>query len=157
MNGFKISALFISILFMGFMAQANRYHNKGASDSTSSMSTLSSTQVTDVQEALNSKGYNVSVDGIMGPQTRQAVLDFQSKNNLTQSGVVDSATMSALNITDPSVDSGRSPASVPETGVDGTRMQPAVPMTNPGPLPENPGNTPNPTNPGTPTTPPMNQ
>lgn len=49
-----------------------------------------------IQNALRRLGYNISVDGIFGDQTRGAVLDFQRANNLTPTGVVDNITANAI-------------------------------------------------------------
>jgi|GEM_PF-2218358 len=50
-----------------------------------------------VQQALNNKGYALSVDGIAGTGLYNAVINFQTSNNLTADGMVGSATWSALN------------------------------------------------------------
>ena len=50
-----------------------------------------------VQHLLASQGfYAGSVDGVFGPQTWQAVADFQSMSGLGVTGVVDAGTLSAL-------------------------------------------------------------
>lgn len=51
-----------------------------------------------VQTALNQKGERVKVDGIWGPQTAEAVRDFQRKNGLQASGQLDSQTLQKLNV-----------------------------------------------------------
>lgn len=55
-----------------------------------------SDEVKDVQNRLNSAGYNVTVDGYYGPQTEKAVRDYQSKNGLTVDGIVGDKTYGAL-------------------------------------------------------------
>jgi hypothetical protein len=53
-----------------------------------------------IQRLLVAIGYTLTpygADGIYGPVTEAAIKDFQRKNNLTVSGVVDAATMAALN------------------------------------------------------------
>jgi len=52
--------------------------------------TKSPEEVQKVQSALNQKGEKVKVDGIWGPQTAEAVRDFQRKNGLQPSGELDS-------------------------------------------------------------------
>ena len=49
-----------------------------------------------VQFELNRHGYGLSVDGIFGNKTFNAVWDFQEKNNLTVDGIVGSQTRNAL-------------------------------------------------------------
>jgi Putative peptidoglycan binding domain len=51
------------------------------------------------QEALKSQGHDPGpIDGVMGPQTRQALRAFQSSNGLKQTGVLDAETKQKLNI-----------------------------------------------------------
>jgi peptidoglycan hydrolase-like protein with peptidoglycan-binding domain len=55
--------------------------------------------VRSAQAALNAQGYDVgAVDGQFGPNTQSAVRRFQAEHNLTQSGTLDSATLSALGV-----------------------------------------------------------
>lgn len=52
-----------------------------------------------VQEALKSKGFDPGpIDGIQGPQTTQAVKDFQRAENLEVTGRADSATLNKLGV-----------------------------------------------------------
>ena len=44
-------------------------------------------EVKKLQEALNSQGYGLSVDGIYGAKTQAAVRDYQSKNGLSVDGI----------------------------------------------------------------------
>ncbi|MCB2288560.1 peptidoglycan-binding protein [Clostridium sp. CS001] len=50
-----------------------------------------------IQTSLNSKGYKITVDGIFGKLTLNAVKDFQSKNKLAADGLVGPATLAKLN------------------------------------------------------------
>jgi len=54
--------------------------------------------VRELQRALNNRGANIAVDGRMGPQTRNALMDFQRQNNIEASGRVDQRTASALGV-----------------------------------------------------------
>ena len=56
-------------------------------------------QVSQIQQALNEKGYNVgSVDGQMGPKTKSALKQFQQAQGLQASGKLDQQTLAALTI-----------------------------------------------------------
>jgi peptidoglycan DL-endopeptidase CwlO len=55
--------------------------------------------VKQIQTALVNHGYKVAVDGQFGPQTAQAVKDFQKQNGLTQDGVVGPLTWAKLQAT----------------------------------------------------------
>jgi len=49
------------------------------------------------QQALMNKGHNPgSVDGVMGPRTREAIKAFQSANGLTETGKLDAQTAEKL-------------------------------------------------------------
>jgi hypothetical protein len=51
------------------------------------------------QEALKNQGHDPGpIDGVLGPQTRQALKTFQSSNGLKQSGMLDAETKQKLNI-----------------------------------------------------------
>jgi murein L,D-transpeptidase YcbB/YkuD len=60
--------------------------------------TQSPEEVQKIQTALNQKGERVKVDGVWGPQTAQAVRDFQKKNGLQASGQLDDQTLQKLNV-----------------------------------------------------------
>lgn len=55
-----------------------------------------SPEVRDLQQRLNQAGFNLVVDGIFGPQTRRAVVQFQVSHRLQPDGVVGPATWGAL-------------------------------------------------------------
>lgn len=61
-----------------------------------SMGKLSHSQIRSMQQALNSQGAHLKVDGRMGPKTRSALMDYQAHNNLPVTGHADSATMAKL-------------------------------------------------------------
>jgi hypothetical protein len=49
------------------------------------------------QRALNHRGFNAGpVDGVWGPSTESALVDFQRSENLAQTGRLDPSTMDAL-------------------------------------------------------------
>ncbi len=49
-----------------------------------------------VQERLNSVGFNISVDGFFGENTKKAVMVFQKNRGLSQNGIIDSNTWDYL-------------------------------------------------------------
>jgi len=55
-------------------------------------------EVRKVQSALNQNGEDVKVDGRWGPQTSQALRDYQQKNGLQVSGQLDEQTKQKLNV-----------------------------------------------------------
>jgi peptidoglycan hydrolase-like protein with peptidoglycan-binding domain len=62
-----------------------------------------------LQQALNDRGYRAGpVDGIMGPQTRSAVREWQRSNNMEATGTPSSQMLSDLNIGSGSGMAGRS-------------------------------------------------
>lgn len=92
----------------------NTNSNWDANSNTQAQRTnLSSNQISDAQTALSDRGYDLSVDGVVGPETRTAIKRFQAENGIPQSGELDTATLNALNITTDEMDSDRVPASTP--------------------------------------------
>ena len=72
--------------------------------SANDMSTQSS--ISQLQQALNDKGYNAGpVDGVDGPKTQAALKQFQQSQGIAASGKADNQTLAALGV------SGGSPAS----------------------------------------------
>lgn len=60
---------------------------------------LDSKRVNEMQRALNEKGYAVGrVDGVVGPQTSNAIREFQRKEGLSATGQPDQQTLKALGI-----------------------------------------------------------
>jgi peptidoglycan hydrolase-like protein with peptidoglycan-binding domain len=69
------------------------------------------------QEALKTQGFDPGpADGRMGPRTRAALTDYQRKNDLPTSGMLDDATMSKLNVRSTRADDV--PAASPTTQPD---------------------------------------
>lgn len=66
--------------------------------SRSGTSTASS-QTRQLQQALNAQGYDVGpADGLYGPRTREAVMDWQRRNNMTPTGTPDRQMLSSLGV-----------------------------------------------------------
>jgi len=57
---------------------------------------VKNSEVSKVQNALRSYGYNILVDGSFGPKTEEAVKAFQISKGVSATGKVDSATMNLL-------------------------------------------------------------
>ena len=75
------------------------------------------------QEALKNQGHDPGpIDGVMGPQTRQALRAFQSSNGLKQTGMLDAETKQKLNVED-----GSTKGSRPMGGEGSTRQQEPAP------------------------------
>lgn len=53
--------------------------------------------IKDIQSKLNTKGFNLTIDGIVGTNTINSIKSFQSKNGLTVDGIVGTNTYSKLN------------------------------------------------------------
>ncbi|MFO1304325.1 MAG: peptidoglycan-binding domain-containing protein [Burkholderiales bacterium] len=69
-----------------------------ASDARTSTAMNGDTTVMNAQNALNSQGYDTGrADGVMGPNTRSALMKFQADHNLPQTGALDTPTLNALN------------------------------------------------------------
>ncbi len=55
-------------------------------------------KVAEVQKALNAHGANLTVDGVMGKSTKNALKEFQTANNLKVTGKADKATLKGLGL-----------------------------------------------------------
>ncbi len=55
-------------------------------------------QVESVQAKLSQEGFPVSVDGVWGPKSADALRQFQQANNLDSSGQINAETLAALEI-----------------------------------------------------------
>jgi len=95
---------------------------------------MSPTMVKQAQQALKAGGlYQGKIDGIVGPETQQALAQFQRQHNLEPTGQLSSDTMarltgSGVGSTMPSV------GTQPESGAGGQPMPgPAAEPTSPGP------------------------
>lgn len=81
--------------------------------------------IREVQIVLRQKGFDIEVDGVMGPRTRQAIIAFQRQQGLQATGEIDQRTSLALGV------SRSSPGSDQTTG-QGSPQSPAVqPSQNP--------------------------
>lgn len=86
----------------------------------------SQSEVKQAQEQLKSEGlYHGKVDGIMGPETKQAVSQYQKKNGLHETATLDQQTLSHLLGQTSGSGSSTSPSShkTPSSGESGSSMQ----------------------------------
>ncbi|HKZ07286.1 MAG TPA: peptidoglycan-binding domain-containing protein [Methylomirabilota bacterium] len=59
----------------------------------------SNSQVRQAQEALKSQGHDPGpIDGVMGPQTQQAIREYQRSQNLSETGRLDAQTAQKLGV-----------------------------------------------------------
>jgi peptidoglycan hydrolase-like protein with peptidoglycan-binding domain len=59
---------------------------------------LSVEEIREVQQVLVREGFDVEVDGKLGPKTHEALISFQRKNGLQATGQIDSQTVTKLNV-----------------------------------------------------------
>lgn len=84
-------------------------------------------EVRKLQEALNSQGYGLSVDGIYGAKTQAAVRDYQSKNSLAVDGIAGVNTQGKLYSTQTAGTTAQ-----PDTAKPVTQAQPSAPAKDSG-------------------------
>jgi peptidoglycan hydrolase-like protein with peptidoglycan-binding domain len=71
----------------------------GVTNDGSRSSTRASSDTRELQRALSQRGYDVGpIDGVYGPRTRQAVLDYQRQHNMQATGQPTSQMMSDLGV-----------------------------------------------------------
>ena len=69
----------------------------GPSQHPQAVANLSKDDIREAQLELRHSGlYNGSLDGVIGPQTKQALVRFQKDNGLEQTGTLDARTMVAM-------------------------------------------------------------
>ena len=73
--------------------------NDGTQDVSSAQSdNVNREDIATVQEKLKEEGFDVSVDGVMGNQTRDALRSYQSANNLSPTGTLNDETIESLRV-----------------------------------------------------------
>lgn len=60
---------------------------------------ISNAKVKHIQRALRQAGYQIKVDGMLGPHTEHALRQYQRKNHLRPTGTPDSKTLRKLGVT----------------------------------------------------------
>jgi peptidoglycan hydrolase-like protein with peptidoglycan-binding domain len=83
----------------GAIGQSQTDGRSGGTGPMSNQPMPSAGTVREVQQALQSKGFDVGpIDGVMGPRTSAALREFQQQQGLKGSGRLDRETLSALNV-----------------------------------------------------------
>ena len=110
----------IGALVVGTAYAADTSSSQSGSDQSSmnQSSTMgqkwSADEVKEIQGKLKSQGYKVgSVDGVLGPNTQQALRQFQQDKGIQASGQVDPQTLAALDINPSGVQHGQLPSNAP--------------------------------------------
>ena len=80
--------------------------------------------VKELQELLNTHGYNLDVDGIFGDKTKYALIDYQEENNLMADGIAGTQTWTSLlgnsSTTNTSTTNTSTPVAAPTLGANPT-------------------------------------
>jgi peptidoglycan hydrolase-like protein with peptidoglycan-binding domain len=90
-------------------SNAPQSQNQGQSQAQPANQSISASnrQIRQAQQALNNKGFKAGrADGKMGPETRQALKDFQNQQKLQATGQLDNQTMAALGMKESSSQRG---------------------------------------------------
>jgi peptidoglycan hydrolase-like protein with peptidoglycan-binding domain len=114
-------------------SESNMPAMSGTSAHSQTMMNLSQDEIRSAQQQLQEQGlYHGRIDGVLGPETKQALSEFQEKNGLNKTATLDQPTMDKLigNTTGGSAGMG---SSTPPTVYHGTgstsNPQPANPPT----------------------------
>ncbi len=86
---------------------------------TSPAISMDSDEIRKVQQALKDKGHDISIDGIWGPNTQQALRSFQQEQGIEGTGDLNQETIQALGV-DVQMDSGSGASSSGGMGSSGS-------------------------------------
>jgi peptidoglycan hydrolase-like protein with peptidoglycan-binding domain len=87
----------VAVVPMG-SSSAQSSSSQFSSDSSGSMN-LSQDEIRQLQIALNQKGFNIGEpDGVLGPRTRNALIQFQQRQGFQATGQIDQRTVAALGL-----------------------------------------------------------
>lgn len=100
----KLILTTVSVLSLGVGAgislaadTSNTAHNAGTPAYSTTAMNSSSAEVRQAQQQLQNRGfYHGQIDGIIGPETEQALGQFQKQNGLSQTATLDQPTMDKL-------------------------------------------------------------
>src|SRR5262249_16571594 len=79
-------------------AQLNERDRGSAGARSGAAMNLSVEEIREVQQVLVRDGFDVEVDGRLGPKTHEALISFQRKNGLQATGQIDSQTVTKLGV-----------------------------------------------------------
>jgi len=136
MTKYQIAAALLAFGSLGALPACSAMDTRTSSVAPMSNPELSSGMVRHVQTTLQQQGlYSGSIDGIWGPATRGAVLNFQQANGLRATGELNSPTLAALNAPTAGAAPAMQPAPAPAPAADTTSsaapasppMTPAMP------------------------------
>ena len=90
----------ILALNLAVLSLVTSYYNEKEPPAAEALSRIGSqgSEVRAIQQRLNQLGYGLTVDGIYGSRTKQAVISFQKANGLTADGIAGPKTLAALGI-----------------------------------------------------------
>ena len=96
MNRFKVVAM---IICLSLVALVSAIRVKADEQAENKPAVLDRGDIAKVQEALRDKGYyTAQVDGVLGPQTRAAIRQYQQSENLPVTGRLDAQTAGKLGV-----------------------------------------------------------
>jgi peptidoglycan hydrolase-like protein with peptidoglycan-binding domain len=84
---------------------------------------FSQEEIRRVQMVLKEKGFEIEVDGLLGPRTKEALMTFQRREGIQVSGQIDVRTMTALGLSEMGDRQGREGGRQPSTAGQGDSMQ----------------------------------
>lgn len=97
-------------------------HEKAHGTMGKTSSSLSNSEVRQIQQNLKDKGYQTGqVDGVMGKNTTAALKKFQQDQGMSPTGTPDSSTLAALGVTTTTAQAGE--AGMSESGMDSSDQQ----------------------------------
>jgi peptidoglycan hydrolase-like protein with peptidoglycan-binding domain len=84
---------------------------------------LSSEEIRTLQIALKDKGFDIEIDGVLGPGTRHALIEFQQREGFQATGQINSRTVTALGISNKIKIQNEQNGSLSTTGQGGDKMK----------------------------------
>jgi peptidoglycan hydrolase-like protein with peptidoglycan-binding domain len=96
-------------------AQQSGSNQPPAAQQTMQEQNLSKDEIRQVQQSLDQKGFTVGQpDGVLGPETKNAIKEFQQKQGWNATGELDAQTLSALGVSTTGQAGGQRPSTTRE-------------------------------------------